>query len=814
MELTMQGRKRKRPAAARARARGRQVNHNKENIPDIDPDSNRQVFDSFELAAIAPDVNGDVEPDRLPDSEASTDNTSITPIDAQECLHETTQYQWPDWAVADLARSGLSPAEVEEQGWYPINDNTRTGQFADQDAVGAALAVSDGYVIPFYEPTTGLPLLSPDGRPYVRAKLRPDKQADRKHPKYLSMKGAGQHAFISPETHRFLADNTGAIATLVEGEKKALRGTQAGFYMIGLVGNHGWNKPGTSELLPELEVYTDHKKWLLIFDSDGKENPDFERSANKLAETLRTFDVQLELVYLPELPELSKVGVDDFLQQSSTEELCNYIEENKVAVGPGEYDWPDINKPQLPPLEDFPIEALPKKIRNVVEEIARCFQVPLDFPAFAILAAAGGAMGRRIRVSVKKGVTARGNLYLVIFMAPGERKSCVFSVVLKPFHHFAEAHAEEWTKAQREQRVHSDRVARLEKKLAEPDLDEKKRLGYEEQLRFLEGAAPAAACPNLIMTNTTEEAMCKRMPESDERVLVFTGEGRDTLQILEGIYNKNGTENRDALYLKAYDGDPMTIDRVDRHIQLKSPSITLCICTQLDRLTLLGNNRGLAESGFLSRTMMVLPESMVGGRFFNEDVISPDAERAYIDLILGLLEDSISQQEDRELVLDPDAKNLWVAFHDEIEVQLKGEFADMQYTAIRWPNHALRLALIIAVIEKHETITLEDMARAIDLEHRFMQHAQRAQQFVSRTLEPKLQRVVDYICKHKMREFSAAKLAHAMHLDKGCSEKILAALETIGYIRFSHRPKGANVSSVYVANPMIWADSSEQEVNK
>ncbi|OGV57119.1 MAG: hypothetical protein A2X49_01495 [Lentisphaerae bacterium GWF2_52_8] len=168
----------------------------------------------------------------------------------------------------DLGRSGIPPEEAFTRGWFPIT------QEGAETILGFNLppGAGGGYAISFNDPVSGIPMTSPDGRPFIRVKFaRPVTWAakDQALPygkasratarKYLSPKGAGTHCFILPEVHRYLMENPTAPLRLVEGEKKALAATLKGLPTIGLVGIWGWaetkTETGGGGICPDLLPY-------------------------------------------------------------------------------------------------------------------------------------------------------------------------------------------------------------------------------------------------------------------------------------------------------------------------------------------------------------------------------------------------------------------------------------------------------------------------------------------------------------------------------------------------------------------------------
>src|SRR5262249_35671303 len=160
--------------------------------------------------------------------------------------------------------------------------------------------------------------------PFVR--LKPDTPRRRlgKAVKYESPLGSGNRVYIPPGVGAALADPAKEVV-LVEGEKKALAGTQDGFPTIGLSGVWNWvvkrpkdawtgGGPGRRKLIDALErVHWDRRKVTIAFDSDLKEKPEVEWARWHLSRALAERGADVCVIDLPSGPGGAKCGLDDFL---------------------------------------------------------------------------------------------------------------------------------------------------------------------------------------------------------------------------------------------------------------------------------------------------------------------------------------------------------------------------------------------------------------------------------------------------------------------------------------------------------------------
>ena len=232
----------------------------------------------------------------------------------------------PEWAIKKLAESGITSEQADKLKFRTVKpaDANRLLGFGNANW-------PDAFVIPFFDPETGKPMLTPDGREFVRLRMeKPVEMPTGKPAKYLSPRNGSQHAYILPEVHQYLVDNPSVPVLLTEGELKAICATLRGVHMIGLPGIDGFTGKD-NRLLPELVRYaTAGRDFYMIHDSDAKDpkkQKDFDAAAGRFAAALVEYGCALRRVILPPLVRGEKAGVDDLLVAGdwTAEKLCGYI---------------------------------------------------------------------------------------------------------------------------------------------------------------------------------------------------------------------------------------------------------------------------------------------------------------------------------------------------------------------------------------------------------------------------------------------------------------------------------------------------------
>lgn len=232
-----------------------------------------------------------------------------------------------DLAREDLARSGLTMQQAGIAGMLAA---------PDASAVHPSYHEIPALVIPYPDPESGGYYTLPDGRPYTRVRYLGDLPPQAggnpfKAPKlqrYAQPPDSAVHAYF-PHTHgvnwRTVAADPSAALLIVEGEKKALAATVAGFPTIGLGGVYNYMERG--RLLPELErIRCKGRKVYIVFDSDAAHNPHIQAAEARLAAELSMArGAALYLVRIPQDAD-AKVGVDDLLVSSGPSALQSLLD--------------------------------------------------------------------------------------------------------------------------------------------------------------------------------------------------------------------------------------------------------------------------------------------------------------------------------------------------------------------------------------------------------------------------------------------------------------------------------------------------------
>jgi hypothetical protein len=333
----------------------------------------------------------------------------------------------------------------------------------------------------------------------------------------------------------------------------------------------------------------------------------------------------------------------------------------------------------------FPTETLPHWLREFVESEAIATQTPTDLAAWLALCLVATAVAKKVMISIKQGYREPLNIFSVTVLPPGNRKSAVFTDVMKPIAEYekSECHRADFeiSKATAVYKITEGRLKKAQ--------DEAVKAKPQERERLVEEAASLAAdlastrvpkSPCFFVDDCTPEQLATILRDQGGRLAVLSPEG-DVFDMMAGRYSSDRSSNL-GVYLKGHAGDQLRVDRVGRPPDyVEQPALTVGLAVQPEVLRGLADKPGFRGRGLLGRFIYSLPQSLLGRR--NVDAAPmPDSIRAsYHSHIRKLLElpgtvDQGKHADPQLLHLAPDAQASLRQFEALVEPQL-AEFGEL-----------------------------------------------------------------------------------------------------------------------------------------
>jgi hypothetical protein len=269
----------------------------------------------------------------------------------------------------------------------------------------------------------------------------------------------------------------------------------------------------------------------------------------------------------------------------------------------------------------FPPELLPPWLSQWVLAEAEATQTPPDLAGNLALAIAGAALARKVRVRVRGGWSEPANIFTVVSLPPGDRKSAVFGHALAPLldHEAAEVQrmAPVIAEAQCEHLLMEKKLQHLLQKAAKKGDAEEDVAEAAELRRQAKDLAKDLArhvvpdAPQFFSDDVTPEKLGRLLARQGGRMLLASAEGT-AFEIAKGRYSE--TANFDV-FLKGHAGDPLRTDRMNRESEaLDHPALSCALAVQPDVISGLAEQASMRGRGFLARWLYSTPTSKVGAR--------------------------------------------------------------------------------------------------------------------------------------------------------------------------------------------------------
>jgi len=377
-------------------------------------------------------------------------------------------------------------------------------------------------------------------------------------------------------------------------------------------------------------------------------------------------------------------------------------------------------------LPGFPTDALPDALRRWVEEESHATQTPPDLAGLLALAVCSATIARRVEVEARPGYREPVNLFLTVLLAPGNRKSAVFSDATRPLceleTELIEAARPGVARAQSERRQADARLAKLEKTAGEQGDVKAGREASKLAEELDKQAEPVL--PTLIVDDATAESLGKILALQGGRIASMSAEG-GVFDLMAGKYGKSGNPDFDV-YLKGHAGDDLRTDRVSRKsVRVERPALTCAYAMQPQVIDGLAKHPAFRGRGLLARFLYAAPQSWIGQRKIATKPVSDEARESYRQTVRSLA----ALDGEHVLQLACDASAGFQEWEAEIESMLAdgGRMETVRDWGAKLAGATLRLAAVLHCV-KHGSpagrIDGATIAAAIKLARFLVPHAE------------------------------------------------------------------------------------------
>ncbi len=517
----------------------------------------------------------------------------------------------------------------------------------------------------------------------------------------------------------------------------------------------------------------------------------------------------------------------EFIVGDGSYEGCDTCEKEPDAC----QCWDDLTPlGRTAKLPAFPVDALPDWLAAEVKGLAEFTQTPEDLGGTISLAVLSAAAGGRCVVEVRGSWREPVNLYTVVAMPPGSRKSAVFAELVGPLLD-AERSMIDTT---RPQILEAETQRKVAQKAAEQaatkaghqdDKDDEKRkssLANAISAAQMAEAITVPTLPRLVADDVTTEAAASLLAEQGGRLAILSAEG-GIFSTLAGRYS--GMPSLEV-FLKGHAGDMLRVDRKGRPPEhVSNPALTLGLAVQPEVLTDIAGLPGFRGRGLLARLLYSLPENLVGRRVIGAPPISDDIRKQYADKVQYLTRTLAEWTDPAVLLLSPEAGEVILQAERELEPRLAehtGDLASIVDWASKLIGAVVRIAALLHLAGDVERgwstrISAETAGQALRIGHYFTAHALATFDAMGADAQAADARsVLDWLEKVGKGEFTKRELFSAVSRSRfkkvGDLDPALDLLEQHGYIRRMPAPErtgpGRRPSPTYEVHPSVAAETA------
>jgi hypothetical protein len=265
----------------------------------------------------------------------------------------------------------------------------------------------------------------------------------------------------------------------------------------------------------------------------------------------------------------------------------------------------------------FPLETLRGWAAAWATAIADEKGAALDLSGNLVLDVIAGAIARHVQVSPRPGWWEPTNLYTIVALAPGQRKSPVFKAALRPVRTLERQLIRAWEEQMAltkisEQILDKRRKHLIDEAASDDELDPEQLHARMDDLLAGLGPTKPVPRPRLLTEDATPEALAGLLADHG-RIIAASDEGGSLVENMAGRYAR-GSTSWDTLN-KAHSSVDLVVDRKSSGpVIVFDPTVTLAITTQPELLRTLAGKPGVEGRGVLARPLYVLPAAVyVGG---------------------------------------------------------------------------------------------------------------------------------------------------------------------------------------------------------
>jgi hypothetical protein len=338
-------------------------------------------------------------------------------------------------------------------------------------------------------------------------------------------------------------------------------------------------------------------------------------------------------------PPLDLGEVEQIAESAARYEVVTNDQVGDLGDQSGE--WPEPIDFRSPALPEFPIDALPQGMREVVEAISLSMGNPPDMAAQVAIGISSFAVSRLIAVEIKKRHLETANIMAGVIAPPGGSKTPTLRVLEGPLRRWQQETREALTpEIVSAQAVYDAKIAEAEKalKAASNIEDDTEREIARREAADLKGQLALEARPEIprwITSDFSSAGLAIQMPAAGMRMISINDEGSVLFHNMLGKQSSNNSSEI-GFFATLFNGGGFDESRVSREgVNLEEARLSVVCMIQPDILKSLKGIQELRDQGVLDRFVWCRTELPVAPADTPE--IPDAAMRGYEDTLTRLL---------------------------------------------------------------------------------------------------------------------------------------------------------------------------------
>ena len=378
--------------------------------------------------------------------------------------------------------------------------------------------------------------------------------------KYIKPKELCSRLFRPLALSPNIISNRNEYIIITEGEKKAIKAVQEGFNCLALSGVWAWKRTPkddeteiNADIIPDIvNLDLKNKTIYLCYDNDMWSKPQVKQalyhfSAYLIAEK----QAIVKIIKLPEIDD--KIGLDDYLikyDENNFQELLNNAKTLDLSV------IQNILSDKIDSNENFPIDIFPANIKNIIIDLHKRLDAPLEYIACVFLVTVSMLMDYRFYINANpaSNFIEYPILWLALVGKPSQKKTPCLKIGKKILDNFEAILLEKYEiKLEQYKKDYIQYKAELE--VYKQFIKQGKNAEIPKEPR-------KPLKPRITTQNATVEALCMAI-NSNKDIMLGIGIFTDELAHLFKSFNqyKGGGGNDKEYFLQAWCKDRQNIIR-------------------------------------------------------------------------------------------------------------------------------------------------------------------------------------------------------------------------------------------------------------